>query len=76
MRLMFVKQGKFLGTKCDFYVDEDNNIYMSRTQIGYALQYKNASKSIEKIHNRHKSRIDKFSVMIRGGPNWGRVQKY
>lgn len=50
MKLMFVKQGKFLGTKCDFYIDEDKNIYMSRTQMGYALQYKNASKSIEKIH--------------------------
>lgn len=67
MKLMFVKQGKFLGTKCDFYVDEDKNIYMSRTQMGYALQYKNASKSIEKIHQRHKRRIDKFSIMVTGG---------
>lgn len=38
MKLMLVKQGDFLRTKCDFYVDEDDNIYMSRTQIGYALQ--------------------------------------
>lgn len=66
MKLMFVKQGKFLGTTCDFYVDEEKKIYMSRTQVGYALQYKNASKSIEKIHDRHKKRIDKFSVMVRG----------
>lgn len=67
MKLMFVKQGKFLGTECDFYLDEEKNIYMSRTQIGYALEYKNASKSIEKIHDRHKKRIDKFSIMVRGG---------
>lgn len=40
MKLKLVKQGEFLGTVCDFYVDEGNNIYMSRTQIGYALQYK------------------------------------
>ena len=40
MRLTLVKQGRFLGTTCDFYIDEDDNIYMSRTQIGYALQYK------------------------------------
>jgi prophage antirepressor-like protein len=66
MKLMFVKQGKFFGTKCDFYVDEKENIYMSRTQIGYALQYKHASKSIEKIHDRHKKRIDMFSTMVRG----------
>lgn len=33
MKLRLVKQGGLLGTKCDFYVDERNNIYMSRTQI-------------------------------------------
>lgn len=66
MKLMFVKQGKFLGTECDFYISEERKIYMSRTQIGYALQYKNASKSVEKLHNRHKQRIDRFSVMVRG----------
>ena len=32
MKLKLVKQGEFLGTRCDFYVDEENNIYMSRTQ--------------------------------------------
>lgn len=37
MELKLVKQGEFLGTRCDFYVDEENNIYMSRTQIGYVL---------------------------------------
>ena len=38
MRLELVKQGEFLGTVCDFYVDEENNIYMSRTQIGYSIK--------------------------------------
>ena len=54
MMFKFIKQGKFLGTKCDFYIDEEENIYMSRTQIGYALEYTNASKAIENIHSRHK----------------------
>lgn len=27
MKLKLVKQGEFLGTRCDFYVDEENNIY-------------------------------------------------
>lgn len=62
MKLMFVKQGKFLGITCDFYVDEEEKIYMSRTQIGYALQYKNASKSVEKLHNRHKKRIEDLAL--------------
>lgn len=34
MKIRLVKQGDFLEAKCDFYVDEDDNIYMSRTQTG------------------------------------------
>lgn len=66
MRLELVKQGEFLGTVCDFYVDEENNIYMSRTQIGYALEYKNPSKGVENIHNRHYERMSALSILIRG----------
>lgn len=66
MKLKLVKQGEFLGTVCDFYVDEENNIYMSRTQIGYALEYKNPSKGIENVHNRNYKRMDKFSIKITG----------
>lgn len=66
MKLRLVKQGNFLGTKCDFYVDENNDIYMSRTQIGYALGYKNPSKGVENVHNRHCERLNKFSVLVRG----------
>lgn len=65
MKLRLVKQGDFLGTKCDFYVDEDNNIYMSRTQIGYALGYANPSHAILVMHQRHKERMDKFSIEVR-----------
>lgn len=65
MKLRLVKQGDFLGTKCDFYVDEDKNIYMSRTQIGYALEYSNPAHAILMVHQRHKDRMDKFSVEVR-----------
>lgn len=64
MKLRLVKQGDFLGTKCDFYVDEDNNIYMSRTQIGYALEYKDPSNAIRNIHSRHYKRLDEMSVEV------------
>lgn len=66
MKLKLVKQGDFLGTKCDFYVNEQGEIFMSRTQIGYALKYKNPSKGIENVHNRHHIRMGKLSVIIRG----------
>jgi len=66
MRLKLVKQSEFLGTVCDFYVDEEDNIYMSRTQIGYALQYKQPQHSILVMHQRHRDRLDRFSIEISG----------
>ncbi len=64
MRLELVKQGEFLGTVCDFYVDEENNIYMSRTQIGYALQYKQPQNAITIIHKRYPSLLDQESIEV------------
>lgn len=66
MKLKLVKQGEFLGTRCDFYVDEENNIYMSRTQIGYALQYKNPQDTIKKIHLRHYEKLQQRYVEVVG----------
>ena len=34
MKLKLVKQGEFLGTICDFYVDEENNIYINKKTKG------------------------------------------
>lgn len=66
MKLKLVKQGEFIGTKCDFYVDENNRIYMSRTQIGYALEYKDPSNAVLRIHQRHYKRLDEMSVEVKG----------
>ncbi len=66
MKLKLVKHGEFLGTVCDFYVDEENNIYMSRTQIGYALQYKNPQDAIKKIHLRHYEKLQQRYVEVVG----------
>lgn len=66
MKLTLVKQGHFLGTVCDFYVDEGNDIYMSRTQIGYALQYKDPANAVLRIHQRHYERLDKYSIEAKG----------
>lgn len=64
MKLRLVKQGDFLGTKCDFYVDEDNNIYMSRTQIGYALEYKQPKNAITIIHKRYPELLKDKSIEL------------
>lgn len=61
--LELVKQGDFLGTKCDFYKDTNDNIYMTRKQIAEALEYPDI-KAIEKIHERNRNRMDNESVEI------------
>lgn len=61
--LELVKQGDFLGTKCDFYKDTNDNIYMTRKQIAEALQYPDV-KAIEKIHERNQDRMENESVEI------------
>lgn len=61
--LELVKQGDFLGTKCDFYKDMNNNIYMTRKQIFKALEY-SEEKAITQIHNRNKQ-LDSMSVRIK-----------
>lgn len=64
IKLELTKEEDFLGTKCDFYKDEDNNVYMTREQIGQALEYANGDISIRNMHNRkqNKERLDKFSI--------------
>lgn len=61
--LELVKQGDFLGTKCDFYKDTNDNIYMTREQIADALQYKSV-RAIEQMHFRYKERMNAESVEI------------
>ena len=37
---------------------------MTREQIGRALEYSYPQESITKIHDRHRDRLDKFSVQV------------
>lgn len=62
MNLVLCKQEKFNGVNVDFYRDNSNNIFMTREQIGKALEYKNPNDSIRTIHRRNKERLDKFAV--------------
>lgn len=64
IKLKLIKSGDFLGAKCDFYQDKDNDIYMTRGQIGKALKYANPQKGIDNLHSRNKDRLDKFSVNL------------
>ena len=62
--LILVNKAHFGKIICDVYYDKQGNILMTREQIGKALGYSNPQKSIDKIHQRNKERLDKFSVTL------------
>lgn len=61
--LELVKQGDFLGTKCDFYRDMNDNIYMTRKQIAEALDYKD-EEYVKKLHKGNRKLLDSLSIEI------------
>ena len=65
MNLELCKQEKFNGMDIDLYKNNNNEIFMTREQIGKALEYLNPQKSIDKIHQRNKERLDKFSSTVK-----------
>ncbi|MGG0793658.1 BRO family protein [Brevibacillus laterosporus] len=72
--LKMLKSELFNSTQCDFWQNEDGDLFMTRRQIGEALEYANPQKSIDKIHERCKERLDKFSTTVKlGGVEGGRV---
>ncbi|MCK9576935.1 MAG: hypothetical protein M0R51_13610 [Clostridia bacterium] len=62
--LQLVKSEKFGNIPCDFYSD-GKDYFMTREQIGRSLEYSNPIIAISKIHDRHKERLDKYSVVTR-----------
>ncbi|PGS84590.1 hypothetical protein COC69_00050 [Bacillus cereus] len=65
MNLSIIKSEYFGNVVCDFYQNEKNEIFMTRNQIGRALEYTNPRVAITKIHDRHKARIDRLSVVTK-----------
>lgn len=64
MQLELVRSGKFNSVYCDFYSSEDE-IWMTREQIGAALEYDDPRDAIAKIHRRNRDRLDKFSGVVK-----------
>jgi hypothetical protein len=61
--LNLVTTEQFNSLDCNFYRNMNNDILVTREQIGTALEYSDPIRNISKIHNRHKERLDKFSVV-------------
>lgn len=62
--LTLVERAPFGALLVDCYTDGCGNFYMTREQIGQALEYPHPRQAIEKIHKRHKKRLDKFCVSV------------
>lgn len=61
MNLLLVSQEMFGHNEMNIYQNENDDIFMTREQIGLALEYSNPRKAIQKIHQRNKERLNKFS---------------
>ncbi|MDW5298853.1 MAG: BRO family protein [Sedimentibacter sp.] len=63
--LEIIKSENFGEIELDFYQNNDNELFMTREQIGSALEYKNPNDAIRLLHKRNKERLDKFSVSFK-----------
>lgn len=54
----------FGNLPCNFYQDTNKEILLTREQIGTALEYSSPQKAIQKIHYRHKNRLDELCIRI------------
>lgn len=62
--LTLATQKPFGSLTCDFYKNDSNEFYMTREQIGTALEYNEPRKSIQKIHERNADRLNPLSSVV------------
>jgi len=62
MNLILVQSRAFNSVVCDLWQNENGDIFMTRKQIGEALEYSEPDTAIRKIHKRHEERLKQFSV--------------
>ncbi len=63
--LKLITTETFGDLSCNFYRNMNDDILLTREQIGTALEYVNPDDSLSKIHKRHKDRLDNLSVVAR-----------
>lgn len=62
--LTLATQKPFGSLTCDFYKN-DNEFYMTREQIGTALEYPAGAKAIAQIHSRNADRLNPMSGVLK-----------
>ena len=63
--LTLITTETFNNLSCNFYRNMNDDILLTREQIGQALEYADPSKAIRKIHLKHKDRLDELCVRIK-----------
>jgi len=71
--LVKVQNSQFGAVTCDYYGNGKGQFFMTRQQIGEALEYDDPRIAIKKIHDRHKDRLDQFSVVTKLGTTDGKA---
>lgn len=69
--LTLITTETFGDLPCNFYRNTNDDVLLTREQIGQALDYADPIKAIQKIHLKHKDRLDKLSVLVKGDPQFG-----
>lgn len=62
MNLSLAVKEMFESNEMNVYQNEKNEVFMTREQIGQALEYVEPSTAIRKVHKRNQERLDQFSV--------------
>lgn len=72
-KMELLTKENFGELEVSFYKDENNDVFMTRNQIGTALGYADPQRAMNKIHERNKERLDSFSVGVKLGSTDGKA---
>ena len=65
--LKLISTETFNNLSCNFYRNLNDDILLTREQIGQALEYIDPIDSIYRIHKRHQDRLDNLSICLSDG---------
>lgn len=60
--LKLITTEKFGDLDCDFYRNLNDDVLLTREQVGMALEYSFPIKSIQNIHLKHKDRLEPLCI--------------
>lgn len=63
--LKLVTTETFNNLSCSFYRNMNDDILLTREQIGQALEYSNPAKAIRMIHLKHKDRLEPLCIRVK-----------